>query len=85
MKEKHEEIIELSKYCEEIGVETTHDVWSDRHLLRFNNSCSCEQLLYKGYIMFNYTEPELDSVIFKLEEAKKFVKENKEFLNKVFE
>lgn len=90
MKMEYKEIIELADYCDEIGVEIKRSTWFDGHVLYFNNYGICTQHYEiegaeNGFMVFDYHNHEIDEKPVTLEEAKKFVKENKEFLNKVFE
>jgi hypothetical protein len=90
MKVEYKEIIELSDYCLEIGVEIKYSMWFGGYVLCFNNEGICAQHnkiegAENGFVMFDYNDHEIDDKPVTLEEAKKFVKENKEFLNKVFE
>jgi hypothetical protein len=90
MKVKFKEIIELADYCDEIGVEIKYSMWFGGYVLYFNNEGICAQHYEikgaeNGFVVFDYHDHEIDDKPVTLEEAKKFVKENKEFLNKVFE
>lgn len=87
---EYKEIIELAEYCLEIGVEIKYWRWFGGYVLYFNNEGICAQHneiegAENGFVVFDYNDHEIDDKLVTLEEAKKFVKENKEFLNKVFE
>jgi hypothetical protein len=87
---EYKEIIELSDYCLEIGVEIKYNMWFGGYVICFNNGGICAQHsrikgAENGFVLFDYNDHEIDDKLVNLEEAKKFVKENKEFLNKVFE
>jgi hypothetical protein len=90
MKVEYKEIIELADYCDEIGVEIKYSMWFGGYVLYFNNEGICAQHneiegAENGFVVFDYNDHEIDNKLVTLEEAKKFVKENKDFLNKVFE
>ena len=84
---EYKEILELAEYCLEIGVETRYCMWFGGYVLYFNNGSGCTQHsgsygAEEGCVEFGYTGTDLDFTRTTLEEAKKFVKENKEFLNR---
>jgi len=87
---EYKEIIELADYCDEIGVEIKYSMWFGGYVLYFNNGGFCAQHsktkgAENGFVLFGYNDYQIYDKPVTLEEAKKFVKENKEFLNKVFE
>ena len=87
---EYKEILELADYCDEIGVEIKYSRWLGGLVLYFNNEGLCAQHsgiegAENGFVIFDYNDHEIDDKLVTLEEAKKFVKENKELLNMVYE
>ena len=86
MKVEYKEILELADYCVEIGVEIKYCMWLGGYTLYFNNGGICAQHsgiegAENGFVLFSYNDFQIHDKL-TLEEAKRFVKENKEFFNR---
>ena len=87
----YKEILELEKYCDDIGVETRKETLLDGYVLRFNNGGDVVQHQGSyggkaGCVEFGYTGfEEVDFKATLLEKAKEFVAEHKYELNEVAE
>lgn len=85
----YEEIIKLKAYCDKIGVIATLEDFTefDGYRIQFNNGSDCIQHKYSygsedKKVEFGYTESRVDFKGVTLENAKAFVKRNKDKLNK---
>lgn len=87
----YKEILELEKYCNEIGVECKGEKHFDGYVLRFNNGgdviqCTGSYGSRHGCVEFGYTGYEgMDFKACTLENAKAFVELAKDKLNEVTE
>ena len=85
----YNEILQLEKFCKEIGVECKLEKLWEGHAIRFNNGgdavqhdgsygskCGCVEFGYTGF-------EEVDFCATKLDKAKEFVIEHKDKLNGV--
>lgn len=84
---KYDEIKKLRDFCVEHAIVCTFEHLLDGWCIRFNCGADVVQHIgsygsNKGYVEFGYTNTDIDFTAVTLDKAKKFVLENKNYLNK---